>query len=808
MAENENNNPETEGQGDQYTAEKIKVLKGLEAVRKRPAMYIGSTSSSGLHHLVYEVVDNSIDEALAGFCDKITITIHVDNSVTVEDNGRGIPVDIHPETGKSAAEVVMTVLHAGGKFDDKTYKVSGGLHGVGISVVNALSELVDLEIRKDGLVYRQTYTRGVPKGDLANVGKTSRRGTKVTFRPDTEIFTETEYSFDILATRMRELSFLNSGIRIELTDERNDKAQVFEYEGGIKSFVEHINRNADPINTPIYVKGENKGIFTEVAIQYNKSFKERVFSFANNINTREGGSHLTGFRGALTRSINNYAKNQNMLKNLKEGIGGEDVRAGLTAVISVKLPDPQFEGQTKTKLGNSEVQGLVHNIVHEGLSNYFEEHPAKAKAIVGKCIDEALARSAARKARELARRKSALDGASLPGKLADCQEKDPAHSEIYIVEGDSAGGSAKQGRDRRNQAILPLKGKILNVEKARPEKVLANNEIATLVTALGTGIHDEFNIEKIRYHNIIIMTDADVDGSHIRTLLLTFFYRMMPEVIERGYLYLAQPPLYRVMERRQERYLQNDEDLNKFLVERAVLDRQVLIEHTGRTYTGTHLKDLLMRIFDYRFYMERLERRGYDRAILRTIANAGFKHHRQLRNEENFETIKAALLEQGYEVTPAGINEEHSLLRYNITKRNNGRMQEMTISDYLLDLADYKRLYEVNDKLEDLRIPPFVVSDKNSTVEKHYDSKEALMEGLLADGRKALNIQRYKGLGEMNPGQLWETTMDPEKRIVLQVRLDDAVATEEIFDILMGDQVEPRKQFIKTHALEADNIDT
>ncbi|TAL17498.1 DNA topoisomerase (ATP-hydrolyzing) subunit B [bacterium] len=793
--------------GHKYTADEIQVLKGLEAVRKRPAMYIGSTGSSGLHHLVYEVVDNSIDEALAGYCDDIRVIIHVDNSITVIDNGRGIPVDIHPETGKPAAEVVLTMLHAGGKFDNNSYKVSGGLHGVGVSCVNALSERLDLEIWRDGKVYKMSFERGDVVKPLEMVGTTKRRGTSVTFAPDPEIFEELEYSFDVLATRMRELSFLNNGIKISLEDERNDKSQVFQYEGGIRSFVEHLNRVTEPLHPVIYVIGENNGTVCEVALQYNDSYKERVYSFANNINTREGGTHLTGFRASLTRCINNYAKSQNMLKDLKNPISGEDMRAGLTAVISVKLPNPQFEGQTKTKLGNSDVQGLVQNILNDKLSTFFEENPKVARAIVSKCIDEARAREAARKAKDLARRKSALDSAALPGKLADCQEKDPALSELYIVEGDSAGGSAKQGRDRKNQAILPLKGKILNVEKARPEKVLTNLEILNLLTALGTGIADDFDIEKIRYQNIIIMTDADVDGSHIRTLLLTFFYRMMPQVIENGFLYLAQPPLYRIAERQKERYLQNDEEMSQFLIDRAIIERRVLIEKTGRVFAGAQLKELMARIQEYKSYMERIERRGYNRLIIRALANAGFNSPALLESDESFAPISDALKGEGFEISFVGINEEHSLRRYRVTRRDSGYVNEMTVSDELLDLPDYKRLFKINDKMEDLKTGPFIVLEKDRETGKNCDSKEELLEALLDQGRKAITIQRYKGLGEMNPQQLWETTMDPEKRVMLQVKLDDAVAAEEIFDILMGDQVEPRKDFIYKHALEADNID-
>ncbi len=794
---------------DLYTADNIKVLEGLEAVRKRPAMYIGSTSSSGLHHLVYEVVDNSIDEALAGHCDRIRVTIHVDNSVTVDDNGRGIPVDIHKETGKPAAEVVLTTLHAGGKFDSKTYRVSGGLHGVGVSVVNALSEYLEVEIRRDGKVYRQAYRRGVPQGPLVVTGKTRRRGTTIHFKPDPEIFTETEFSYDILSTRLRELAFLNSGVRIELVDERTEKSQEFCYEGGILSFVEHLNRSTSPLHSPIYFRGQNDGIIVEIAIQYNEGFKERLFSFVNNINTREGGTHLTGFRAALTRTLNSYAKTHNLLKDLKGGLSGDDVRAGLTAVISVKIPDPQFEGQTKTKLGNSEVRGLVENICNEHLSAYFEENPSVARKIVAKCIQEARAREAARKAKELTRRKNALDSASLPGKLADCQERDPSRSELYIVEGDSAGGSAKQGRDRRFQAILPLKGKILNVEKARPEKMLSNKEIVTLVTAIGAGIHDEFDIEKIRYQNIIIMTDADVDGSHIRTLLLTFFYRMMPDVIERGYLYLAQPPLYRIAKGKQERYLQDDEELQRFLVEHAVGDHAVRIDKTGRIYSGAHLRDLLLRIFEFRFYLERLQKRGFDRDAIRVIINAGLRDTRLLRSGEAFEPVRRALEQKGYEVSPDGLDEEHSLLRFRAEKKVNGRRVICPIYRGLVESPDYRALFRVNETLGDLREPPFTILKKNGEETGVYRarSKQELLDELIERARRAFTIQRYKGLGEMNPQQLWETTMDPERRTLLQVRLEDAVAAEEIFSVLMGDSVEPRKEFIRSHALEVRNLD-
>ncbi len=792
-----------------YTADSIKVLEGLEAVRKRPAMYIGSTGSMGLHHLVYEVVDNSIDEALAGHCDHIEVTIHADNSVTVEDNGRGIPVDVHKDTGKPAAELVLTQLHAGGKFDKKTYRVSGGLHGVGVSVVNALSERLEVEIRRGGRVYHQAYQRGVPQGPLAVIGNTRRRGTTVRFRPDPEIFTETEFSYDILATRFRELAFLNSGIEIVLTDERTDRRQVFRYEGGIRSFVEHLNRSVSPLHPPIHFEGGSGDVLVEVAIQYNEGFKERLFSFVNNINTREGGTHVTGFRAALTRTLNAYARSQGLLKDLKGGLSGDDVRAGLTAVISLKVPDPQFEGQTKTKLGNSEVRGIVENICNDRLGAYFEENPAVARKIVAKCVQEARAREAARKAKELARRKNALDSASLPGKLADCQERDPSRSELYIVEGDSAGGSAKQGRDRRFQAILPLKGKILNVEKARPEKMLSNKEIATLVTAIGAGIHDEFDIGRVRYHSIIIMTDADVDGSHIRTLLLTFFYRMMPEIIERGYLYLAQPPLYRVAKGKQERYLQDDEELQRFLVDEAVREYAVRVEATGRVYAGAPLRELLMRIFQFRFHMDRLAKKGFDREAVQVLVDCGLRDPGRLRSAEAFEPVRCALEERGYTVAPVDRDEEHSLLRFVAEKRTNGRRTVCPVHRELVESADYQAVYRLNRELSDLSRPPFTVVRRNGEEAGagSAPSREALLDLLVERARRSITIQRYKGLGEMNPQQLWETTMDPERRTLLQVTLEDAVAAEEIFSVLMGDSVEPRKAFIRTHALEVRNLD-
>src|SRR6058998_669297 len=687
-----NNGHGGQGASEDYGADKIKVLEGLEAVRKRPAMYIGSTGPAGLHHLVYEIVDNSIDEALAGFCDQVNVTIHIDGSVTVVDNGRGIPVGQHA-SGKSAAEVVLTVLHSGGKFDNDSYKVSGGLHGVGVSVVNALSERLELEIWRNGQVYQQSYERGKPLGDLEITGTTQRRGTKVTFKPDPQIFETTEYSFDTLAQRLRELAFLNGGILITILDERDGKSHKFQYDGGIVSFVQYLNKNKAVANDkPIFMKGEKEGIDAEIALQWNDGYSELVFTFANNINTHEGGTHLSGFRSALTRTINSYATKNNLAKDLKDAsISGDDIREGLTAVISVKIPRPQFEGQTKTKLGNTEVKGIVETIINDKLGQYLEENPAVAKRIIGKAVDAARAREAARKARDLVRRKGALDGSSLPGKLADCQERDPAQSEIYIVEGESAGGSAKQGRDRRFQAILPIKGKILNVEKARFDKMLGSDEIKTMIAALGTGIGvEDFNLEKLRYHRIIIMTDADVDGSHIRTLLLTFFYRQLPTVIENGYMYIAQPPLFRVKRGKSETYIKDERDLDAFLIKRATEARVVRIPSKQIETSGGELEKLLHKMIAHQKLLQVVERRGHPREIVEALVAAGADRE-YFADKDKLEGLAGALTSPTRTVAVQR-DEEHNRYLLHVEDRANGYRRQHTIGVDFVTAAEYRTL--------------------------------------------------------------------------------------------------------------------
>ena len=799
-------------QSDVYNAENIKVLKGLSAVRKRPAMYIGSTGTTGLHHLVYEVVDNSIDEALAGFCSKIDVTIHIDNSITVEDNGRGIPVDWHEKEQMPAAQVVMTVLHAGGKFDKSSYKVSGGLHGVGVSVVNALAEEMLLEVRRDNKIWKQQYQKGDAVSELKAEGETERNGTKIHFKPDPEIFTETEYNFDTLANRLRELAFLNSGVYINIRDERDDNEVTFHYEGGIKSFVEHLNRNKKALHPiPIYFSADRDGIMMEFAIQYNDGYHEKLYTFANNINTTEGGTHLSGFKSALTRSVNNYASANNLFKNLKSNLSGDDIREGMTAVISVKIPEPQFEGQTKTKLGNSEVKGLVETIVNEKLGEFFEENPAICKKIIGKSIEAALAREAARKARDLTRRKSALEGSSLPGKLADCQEKDPALSELFIVEGDSAGGSAKQARDRKTQAILPLKGKILNVEKARFDKMLNNEEIRTIITALGTGIGaDDFDISRLRYHKIVIMTDADVDGSHIRTLLLTFFYRQMPELVERGYLYIAQPPLFRVGKGKKGVYQKNTEDLDLYLLNRAC--EKVSVNVAGMSFTGNTLKNLLRnQLMQYVHLLDILAQRGYNRQIIEILLGQKIDSKAHLRDRAKLEKLRIHYRDLGFGVGEIVENDEHGTLEFDVAQGKNGSMIKRRIGIYLINMGVFQNLCKlmwgegVRKGLADFDKPPFEIRYKDKT--ELIEDKVELLDRILAIGRGGLNIQRYKGLGEMNPEQLWETTMDQKKRSMLQVRVEDVDNADSMFTILMGDEVEPRRNFIVENALTVTNLD-
>ncbi len=791
---------------EQYTADQIKVLEGLSAVRKRPAMYIGNTGIEGLHHLVQELVDNSIDEALAGYCQKIEVIIHIDNSVTVRDDGRGIPVDIHEKEKRPAVEVVMTKLHSGGKFDSKSYKFSGGLHGVGLSVVNALSEFVELEIRRDGKVYHQRYERGEAKTKLEIIGKAKSTGTQIRFKPDSEIFETTNFNFDILSQRLRELAFLNKGLSISIEDERTGKRHDFFYKGGIISFIEYLNKNKNCLHPkPIYIYGEKNGVEVEIAFQYNDGYAENIFSFANNINTHEGGTHLIGFKTALTRTINQYASSNNLLKGIKENITGEDTREGLAGVVSVKLQEPQFEGQTKTKLGNSEVKGIVEALVNEKLGSYFEENPSVARKIISKVIEAARAREAARKARELSRKKGMLEEDSLPGKLADCQQKDPRFSEIFIVEGDSAGGSAKQGRDRTNQAILPIKGKILNVEKARFDKMLANEEIRLLISALGAGIgKEDYDIDKLRYHKIIIMTDADVDGSHIRTLLLTFFYRHMPEVIEKGYLYIAQPPLFKVTEGKKEIYIKNEDEFNKFLINRAISKGEVIIQQTNKKLTDKKLNLLLEKILLFNNLSQRIQKKGYPNSILRFLLKNDIQSQSLFKDKEGIKRLQKLLGENGFEVIDIYWDEEENL--YEIELRGlNGKEQRSKINWNLISSVEYRHLLQVYNDIQQLAPPPYIVIEDGNKV--LIEEEEGLLNSLGQLGREGLTIQRYKGLGEMNPQQLWETTMNPQTRTLLKVTIEDAIEADEIFSILMGDEVEQRRKFIEENALMVQRLD-
>ena len=803
---------------DDYGADSIKVLEGLEAVRKRPAMYIGSTGRDGLHHLVYEVVDNSIDEASAGFCDIIYVWIRMDNSIVVDDNGRGIPVDIHKTEGVSAAEVVLTKLHSGAKFSDDNYKISGGLHGVGVSVVNALSSYLELEVKRNGLLYAQTYVRGTPVAPLEAVGRTAGRGTKITFKPDEDIFEETEFSFEIISNRLRELAFLTPGVKISLIDERTDRKSEFFYQGGIVSFVEYINKNKKVLHKdPVYISGYKEDCCVEVALQYNDTYTENIFSFANTINTTEGGTHLIGFRSALTRVFNNYAITNNILKNGKESLKGEDLREGLACVISVKIKNPQFEGQTKTKLGNSEVRGLVEGVVYEKIGNYLEENPSIARQLLGKCLEAARAREAARKAREMTRRKSALEVGSLPGKLADCQEKDPAVSELYLVEGDSAGGSAKQGRDRRNQAILPLRGKVLNVEKARFDKMLQNEEIKFVVTALGTGIgKDDYDLSKLRYHKVIIMTDADVDGLHIRTLLLTFFFRQMRELIERGYLYIAQPPLFRVSDHKHEIYIHNEEELKNYILEGGV--NKILLstgDGGGHSLTGKRLLEFIKKAIKIETILDKFEKEEKNRKIIRLLAEDPTFVVNNFREEQTLVSVAkraAAAMGEKLQSLVVEADQEHGGYKIVFCITKNGNVTTTCIDKNILKAPKFIEVKALLSQIGFLGAPFGVMINDTGDAKiikevVNLSTMAALIDYVINVGKKGLSVQRYKGLGEMNPKQLWETTMNPEKRTLLQVKVEDAVLADEIFTTLMGDHVEPRKDFIYKNALFASNLD-
>jgi DNA gyrase subunit B len=816
MESNEDLTPaKSPGEGSSYGEKSIQVLEGLEAVRKRPGMYIGDVhDGSGLHHLVWEVVDNGVDEHLAGHCNKLDVIIHANNSVTVEDDGRGIPVGMH-DKGVSAAEVVMTVLHAGGKFDNDSYKVSAGLHGVGVSAVNAVSEWLKMEIRRDEKVWYQEYKRGVPQGSLAALGKAARTGTKITFKPDSQIFTNARFSFDTLNNRLREISFLNAGLTISLTDEREeDKSVTHHFEGGICEFVETLNQHKTPLHPEVvYIRDQRDGVDIEIAMQWNDTYNETIYPYTNNVHNKDGGTHLTGLRTALTRTINNYGQNEKLLKDLKNPLSGEDVREGLVCIISVKHPDPSFDSQTKSKLVSSEVKGIVESVVGEGLGRFLEENPQSAKRVIEKTVMAATAREAARKAREMVQRKGVLDASTLPGKLADCQSKDPAECEIYIVEGDSAGGSAKQGRDRRFQAILPLRGKILNVERARFEKMLSSAEIGTLITALGCGVEGggNFNIEKLRYHHVIIMTDADVDGSHIRTLLLTFFYRQMPEIIRKGYLYIAQPPLYQAKKGKKARYLKDDAGLARYLLDLGLDGVVVRTEGGAVPLTGEPLRRLLDELSRWRGIVRGAERKAQP-MILEALVRATNLDAAALADRERIDDaiakMNAYIEARDPQLAPLDLNvtrdEEHD--RFQLEVNLHGSSRSTHIGFALLNGSDVAELREIWEGVTALGEPPFyaVVGDAEPELVGDVD---ALWEWVDKRAKKGIGIQRYKGLGEMNPGQLWETTMDPETRTLLQVRIDDAIESEELFSILMGDQVEPRRDFIEKNALNVKNLD-
>jgi DNA gyrase subunit B len=792
---------------ENYTAEDIKVLRGLEAVRKRPGMYIGDTDDvSGLHHMVYEVVDNAIDEALAGYADHVTVTIHIDNSVTVTDNGRGIPVDLHKEENRSAAEVIMTELHAGGKFDNNSYKVSGGLHGVGVSVVNFLSEWLELEIHRDGNVWRQRYERGLPVVPIEKGEKTTQRGTRVTFKADAEIFSITEMNFETLSQRLRELAFLNSGIQIDIKDERSDKHHEYRYEGGIVSFVRDLNKNKTPLHeNPIFIRDEKDGEQVEIALQWNDGYSDNIYTFTNTIKNADGGTHLVGFKGALTRTVNKYVVDTGVLEKLKLSLEGDDIREGLTAIISIKIRDPKFSSQTKDKLVSSHVKTWVEQVVNERLAEYFEENPREAKRITEKIIDAARGREAARKARDLTRRKGALDSASLPGKLADCSERDPRFCEIYFVEGDSAGGSAKQGRDRRFQAILPLKGKILNVEKARLDKMLSSEEIRVMITALGTGIGaDDFSIAKLRYHKIIIMTDADVDGSHIRTLILTFFYRHMKEVIDRGHLYIAQPPLFKVTQNKKDTYLKDEAEKSRFLMSR-IAEQVEITPEGGIGVRGEALINMLQRMEEFRNHARKLAVRGIPRAALEILVHDHFIDRALLADEARLSQLTQLLTDAGFLDVTIVRDEVTETSTIQFRAGNNGSGKTFTINHDLLGQYEFRQLVKAYEQLSAFGLPPYSVRMGEETT--IYTDIDGLLEQIYKLAEKGLTIQRYKGLGEMNPEQLWDTTMNPETRRLLQVTIQDAVVADEIFTILMGDQVEPRRVFIQDNALEVKNLD-
>jgi DNA gyrase subunit B len=800
-----------------YTTDSIKLLKGLEAVRKRPGMYIGDTDDlSGLHHMVFELVDNAIDEAQVGHADHVSVLIHADNSVTVTDNGRGIPVGMHKEHKRETLEIVMTDLHSGGKFDDNSYKVSGGLHGVGVSVVNALSKRLEVEVRREGKVWEQAYERGVPVAPLKATGTSKKTGTKVTFWPDPEIFSVTEFHFDSLSQRLRELSFLNPGVAISIHDERSDKKHDFAYEGGIRTFVEHLNKTKQPINDKVIFFQDIKGGVgdakkdadkerIEVALQWNDGYSETLFTFTNTINNRDGGTHLEGFKTALTRAIQKYADQSGLTKALKEtNLSGDDCREGLTAVVSVKVRDPKFSSQTKDKLVSSEVKTWVQQVVYEKLGSYLEENPRVARRIVEKIVESARAREAARKARELVRRKGALDSSSLPGKLADCQEKDPAFSELFIVEGDSAGGSAKQGRDRKFQAILPLRGKILNVEKARLDKMLASAEIRTLITALGTGIAQDFDSGKVRYHKVIVMTDADVDGSHIRTLLLTFFYRHMQAVIEKGFLYIAQPPLFKVAEGKKETYLKDEKEMSKFLLARIGDDRSLTSEMSGASAAGAKLVSLVEKMEEYRGHIARLASRGIPEGLVRALLDRGISKA-DFGDKKKVDDLARAVRVFDFEKAEVVADEEHSSWALEVTRRVNGVPKSARIDADFVGSYEMKRIREAAKSIGAFLDGPYAVTRDGET-ERHA-TLPAVVDAIYESAKKGLAINRYKGLGEMNPEQLWQTTMNPDTRRLLQVAIEDAVEANEVFSILMGDAVEPRREFIEKNALNVRNLD-